>query len=160
MTWADHDTAMRPVAQHILALAVRDFLASHDARGRPGEGVCGIKCYAQDPIYTPIDEQVLGEAGFDVVDDPKAFLEVDESSVVIAIAPDIPVRQIVADIARPAMMIWDKFSVTDTDRFAQLPLPSHCQRGRRSNRDSSQYRPRFAACKSNVGRVHRVAVPG
>jgi hypothetical protein len=123
MTWADHDTAMRPMAQHILALTVRDLLASRYATGRQGEGVREIKCYAQDPIYTPVDEQVLGEAGFTVVDDPRAFLEVDGSSVVIAIAPDIPIRQIVADIARPAIMIWEKFPVTDIDRFEQTTLP-------------------------------------
>ncbi|KAK4232727.1 hypothetical protein C8A03DRAFT_48470 [Achaetomium macrosporum] len=106
---------MRPMAQHILALTVRDLLASSYTTARQGEGICGIKCYAQDPIYTPVDRQVLGEAGFTILDDPRAFLEVDESSVVIAIAPDIPVRQIVADIARPAIMIWEKFAVTDTN---------------------------------------------
>lgn len=78
MTWAGNDIT-RSMAQHALALAVRDFLANGDMTGADGEGAGGIKCYAQDPIYTPVDERVLSEAGFTVVDDPRAFLEVDES---------------------------------------------------------------------------------
>ncbi|KAK4099262.1 hypothetical protein N658DRAFT_430361 [Parathielavia hyrcaniae] len=138
MTWADHDGAMPSMAQHILALTVRDVLARRYAAGPQRKGVPEIQCYAQDPMYMPIDEQVLDEAGFIVLDDPRAFLEVDESSVVIAIAPDIPIRQIVADIARPAIMIWEKFDVTDTYRtdpvsprvkqmmeeYIELPFPS------------------------------------
>ncbi|KAG8164437.1 hypothetical protein KVR01_006355 [Diaporthe batatas] len=95
LTWAGE--SRRSMAQHALALAIGDVL------GGGGDG--GLKCYAQDPVYTPVDEQVLREAGFNVLDDPRAFLEVDEESVVIAIAADIPIRQIIADIARPAIMI-------------------------------------------------------
>jgi hypothetical protein len=43
-----------------------------------------------------------------VLDDPRAFLEVDETTILICIGSDIPVHQIVADIARPAIMIWDE----------------------------------------------------
>ena len=108
MTWADDDggAMMLSVSQHILALKVRDFLATHY-----GSNAHEIKCYAQDPLYTPVDEQVLSSEGFAVVDDPRAFLEVDEASVVICLASDIPVKQIIADIARPAILLWDR--VTD-----------------------------------------------
>lgn len=103
------------MAQHALALMLRDFLVSSGhAANAPGDGDAEIKCYAQDPIYTPVDEKVLSEAVFTVLDDPRAFLEIDEASVVISCAPNIPVRQIVADIARPAIMIWDKVRVEDT----------------------------------------------
>ncbi|KAK4098369.1 hypothetical protein N658DRAFT_221454 [Parathielavia hyrcaniae] len=98
----------RSMAQHALALAIRDFLANSDITGGDGEGAGGIRCYAQDPIYTPVDERVLSEAGFAIVDDPRAFLEVDEASVIIAMNPDIPLRQIIPDLARPAIMIWNK----------------------------------------------------
>lgn len=104
---------MSSMAQHALALTIRDYLVSRHATGAEVEGASEIKCYAQDPIYTPLDEQVLCEAGFTVVDDPRAFLEVDEASLVISMSPDIPVRQITADIARPAVMIWDKVVVLD-----------------------------------------------
>lgn len=104
------------MAQHVLVLMLRDFLATaqHEASTH-GDGAAEIKCYAQDPIYTPADEKVLYEAGITVIDDPRAFLEIDDSSVVISCCPDIPVRQIVADLARPALIIWTKTLVEDGD---------------------------------------------
>jgi hypothetical protein len=114
LTWAG-DGSSRSMAQHALALAIGDLL------GSGGDG--GVQCYAQDPIYTPTDEQVLCEAGFTVVDDPRAFLEVDEDSVVIAISPDIPIRQIIADIARPAIMILDKLVPSNRNTAWQVELP-------------------------------------
>ncbi|KAK4033690.1 hypothetical protein C8A01DRAFT_19398 [Parachaetomium inaequale] len=110
MTWSD-DGFLPSMAQHALALTIRDLLGH--TPGTHGEAAGGVRCYAQDPIYTPVDEQVLSEAGFTVLNDPRAFLEVDEASVVIAISPDIPVRQIIADIARPAIMVWDKVTISD-----------------------------------------------
>jgi hypothetical protein len=101
---------MRSTAQHILALAIRDILTNNDAENTQNENTDQIKCYAQDPAYTLIDELILHEAGFTVLDDPRAFLEVDEASIVIAISPDIPIKQIIADIARPAILIWDKIT--------------------------------------------------
>lgn len=90
-------------AQHALMLAVRDFLAQN--------GATDLELFAQDPIYTDIDEQVLGKLGMSVLDDPRAFLKVDELSVVISVSPDIPVRDIIADIARPAMLFWNRVRV-------------------------------------------------
>lgn len=117
MTWADSHFP-RSMSQHALALLLRDFLASKYPPGDDSEGAGEIKCYAQDPIYTPVDEQVLREAGFTIVHDPEGFVKIDETSVVIAINPDIPVKQIIADIARPAIMIWNKLqhSVQDLPR--------------------------------------------
>lgn len=112
MTWVDDDEAakMPSIAQHILALKVRDFLATSY-----GSDASEIQCYAQDPIYTPVDEQVLSSQGFVVVDDPRAFLEIDEASVVICLSPDIPVRQIIADISRPAMLFWNRVTNEQAD---------------------------------------------
>jgi hypothetical protein len=59
-------------------------------------------------MYEDVDREVLGELGMTVLDNPRGFLEVDESTVVFAQAPGVAVRQIVADIARPAVMIWDR----------------------------------------------------
>jgi hypothetical protein len=64
-----------------------------------------VKCFAQDPVYTPIDKQVLGELGITVLDDPRAWLQVENGSVVIAIDPTIPAMEIIADIARPVVII-------------------------------------------------------
>jgi hypothetical protein len=43
--------------------------------------------------------------GITVVDDPRGFLQVSDCSVVIFILPDIPVHDVIADIARPVAMI-------------------------------------------------------
>ncbi|KAI0415535.1 hypothetical protein F5X98DRAFT_213444 [Xylaria grammica] len=64
------------------------------------------KRYIQDPVYTQRDKDVLFPAGFTVLDDPQAFLTLDNSSVLVSIDPDIPVKQIVADICRPGIIIW------------------------------------------------------
>lgn len=72
-----------------------------------------IQCFAQDPAYTDIDKVILAEHGVTVLDDPRGFLQVDNQSAVLSFAPDICVRQIVADIARPAVLIWN--TVRDED---------------------------------------------
>jgi hypothetical protein len=92
------------IAQHALVLMLRDLLTQQE------NGAGQIKCYAQDPIYTSIDEQILNEVGITVLDDPQGFIEVDEMSIVVSISPDIPVKQIIADITRPAVLIWDNGS--------------------------------------------------
>ena len=104
MSWENRDRLVRRSAtQHSLVLTLRDILEK-----RQGADGIHIDCYAQDPVYSTADKQVLGEVGITVLNDPGGFLEVDETAIVIAIAPDIPVRQVVADLARPAMMIWDR----------------------------------------------------
>ncbi|KAI9166399.1 hypothetical protein HJFPF1_02500 [Paramyrothecium foliicola] len=88
--------------QHVLALYLREFLSARS------KGTQTIACFAQDPIYTKEDRKVLANAGMTVLDDPRGLLEIDETSVVLAIASNIPTRQIVADIARPALIVWDR----------------------------------------------------
>lgn len=109
-TMSDPNGDTNILAQHHLALVLRDFLSNpRYAAGTHGHGVAtDIKCYAQDPEYRPVDEKVLSEAGFTVLEDPRALLEIDEASVVICFYPDFPIRQILADIARPAIIIWNK----------------------------------------------------
>ncbi|KAH6854203.1 hypothetical protein B0I37DRAFT_388308 [Chaetomium sp. MPI-CAGE-AT-0009] len=87
----------RSTSQHVMVLEVRDLV-------KRCLGV-EIKCFAQDPAYTPVDKQVLGEVGITVLDDPRAWLRVDDGSVVIAISPNIPATEIVADIARPVVIM-------------------------------------------------------
>ncbi len=111
VSWAG-DMASHGIAQHALALTIRDWLAARQPEVERRE----IKCYAQDPIYTPVDEQALAEAGIIAVDDPRAFLHVDEASAVISFSPNIPVRRIVADLARPALIIWNKVEKEDLDK--------------------------------------------
>lgn len=97
----DEPSCQKPsIAQHAMVLTIRDFLQRKNGSQ--------IRCFAQDPAYTEIDKAVLQSTGITVLDDPRAFLEVDEASFIVSVGPDVPVRQIVIDIARPAAMIWDK----------------------------------------------------
>jgi hypothetical protein len=111
MTW-DDEARHRCTVQHALILTIRDFLVRADRYGKPSN----IKCYAQDPLYTKADTLVLQRENITVLDDPRGFLEIDEETVVLSHAPDIPVRQVTADITRPAMMIWNK--------VRNIPTPS------------------------------------
>lgn len=97
------EDSQRSTLQHALILTISDVLQSLQA----GSGI-KIRCFAQDPAYTKTDKQVLQEAGITVLEDPRAFLEVSDESMVLSFAPDIPVRQIVTDLARPAIIICDK----------------------------------------------------
>jgi hypothetical protein len=74
-----------------------------------------LNCYAQDPDYTEIDKLVLKEHGITTLEDPRGFLEIESSTVVISICADVPVKQIVADIARPAIMIWNRVREVDNE---------------------------------------------
>ena len=95
------ERAERVAAEHALVLSIRDFFA----RQSP---TTTVQCYVQDPMYEDVDRQALEELGMTMLEHPRGFLEVDESTAVFAQAPGVAVRQIVADIARPALMIWDK----------------------------------------------------
>jgi hypothetical protein len=73
-----------------------------------------VFCYIQDPMNTPVDKEVLADVGFEMIDDPRGWLEVDERSVVLSVAPNVPVKEIIADIARPAILIW--YRVKDQEK--------------------------------------------
>ena len=103
-TMTTNDGQERSVMQHGMAVTMLDILK----RRRPDEQQPDIRCFAQDPAYTDTDEEILGGAGVAVVQDPRGFLEVDDQTVVVSISPNIPIRQIITDIARPAVLIWDK----------------------------------------------------
>lgn len=102
-TMAGDEVYEQSIAQHALILTIKSVLQNKNP-GAYGE----ISCYAQDPVYSDVDRAVLEGAGIRILEDPHGFLEVDDSSVVIAFAPNVPVRQIVADVSRPAIMIWNK----------------------------------------------------
>ncbi|KAK2596440.1 hypothetical protein N8I77_013330 [Diaporthe amygdali] len=95
----DH-TRHRSATQHALLLTLRDILQA----AQPG---IEITCIAQDPIYTDIDKVVLSEHGVEVLYDPEGFIEVDDQSVVLSFSPNVPVRQIITDLARPVILAWD-----------------------------------------------------
>lgn len=90
--------------QHALLLTVREWLLTRRKT---------IDCFAQDPDYLGADKRILEKHGVEVVDDPRAWLEVDDSSILYSVAPSCPTKAIIADIARPAVVIWER--VTEED---------------------------------------------
>ena len=66
-----------------------------------------IRCYAQDPAYVDSDKELLKTIGIETIEDPKGFLEVDEKTLVVSVAPNVAVRQIVADLKWPGAMLWN-----------------------------------------------------
>ncbi|KAK4038958.1 hypothetical protein C8A01DRAFT_16981 [Parachaetomium inaequale] len=103
------------VSQHALVLTLRDILQTRqqqddDMERQHTEQPPEIRCFAQDPLYDDADEKILRRAGIAVVQDPRGFLEVNNQSVVLSFSPNAPVRQIIADLARPAILIWNRVS--------------------------------------------------
>ncbi|DAA77314.1 TPA_exp: Uncharacterized protein A8136_6574 [Trichophyton benhamiae CBS 112371] len=89
--------------QHAMLCTLQDTLKTR-------KGCHEVQCLAQDPIYTSVDSKVLGEAGITIVEDPEGFLQIDDTTVVVSLYPNAPVKQVVADISRPAVIIWDVFT--------------------------------------------------
>ncbi|KAJ5817588.1 hypothetical protein N7447_007596 [Penicillium robsamsonii] len=92
--------------QHALLVTVMEWLKERDHKEK-------VLCYSQDPAYTEVDKKILDEEGIEVIDDPRGWLEVDEHSVVLSIAPNVPVKEIITDIARPAVIIWCRVEFYD-----------------------------------------------
>lgn len=103
----------RAAAQHAAALTMAETLTAK----QNSEGIVGgvVHCYTQDPAYADTEKALLAKLGFTVLEDPKGFLEVDEHTLVFSIIPNVPVRQIVADMARPAAMVWDEIEADRED---------------------------------------------
>lgn len=104
----------RSAVQHASILVLQEYVAAR--QNVPREE---IKCFAQEPNYQEVDKRFLAHIGITVLQNPRAFLEVDETTIVISIHPNPPIRQIVADIARPAMMIWDTVQRDSHDSFLE-----------------------------------------
>ncbi|KAF7546005.1 hypothetical protein G7Z17_g8748 [Cylindrodendrum hubeiense] len=81
-------------------------------------GIDGIQ-YSHSATPPSDDEvtswQVLGSHGITVLDGVKGFLEVDDSTVVVTVSPNVPVKQIIADLARPAIIIWNRVTPAEED---------------------------------------------
>ncbi|OAA51875.1 hypothetical protein NOR_00468 [Metarhizium rileyi] len=92
----------RSSEQHALMLMLVRLFKEHTGNS--------VKCYAQDPMYADTCKGILVEKGVDVVHGNTGFLLVDENSIVLSFSPNIPVRQVIADLPRPAVMACDKIS--------------------------------------------------
>ncbi|PWY78036.1 hypothetical protein BO94DRAFT_558913 [Aspergillus sclerotioniger CBS 115572] len=114
----DH-ISMRSYAQHAAIATMATIL-----RRRGISGGKEIQCYAQDPWYDETDVEFLKSIGITVVNDPKGFLEIDEFTLVFSVCPNIPVKQIVADVQWPGAMIWNTVSEGEETKQWQKRLRS------------------------------------
>ncbi|KAH8705763.1 hypothetical protein BGW36DRAFT_435749 [Talaromyces proteolyticus] len=101
--------------QHALILTLQDIFHKKQQKQQGAHLSTIISCYSQDPAYTYTDKILLSESGITVLDDPDGFLEIDDSTLVVSCAPNAPVKEIVSDIACPAIMIWNR--VKDEDHI-------------------------------------------
>ncbi|KAL4865410.1 hypothetical protein BDV12DRAFT_174676 [Aspergillus spectabilis] len=124
-----------PAFQHALLLTTQRLLQEKC----DDEIICGV----QDPGYTDRDTPVLRSYGIKILQDPEGFLEIDDSSLVFACAPNVPVKQIVTDIARPAMLIWDRVDKEDLPGGVLLTDP-----------DSARVREMISQSYDTVGFPH------
>ncbi|RAH45831.1 uncharacterized protein BO95DRAFT_431805 [Aspergillus brunneoviolaceus CBS 621.78] len=102
--------------QHAFLIALKEYL---DARNFETTGQ-EVRVYVQNETYLERDIEVIRQFGVQVLQDPEGFLVIDEETVVFACRPECPVRQIVADLAMPAMMIWDR--ERDSTRVNGVPV--------------------------------------
>ncbi|KAL4892822.1 hypothetical protein BDV59DRAFT_202199 [Aspergillus ambiguus] len=117
----------RSAVQHNFLITVQKALREHDLAAED------VECYVQDPAYCEADRRVLQTFGIQVVDDPEGFLLMDEGSLVFSCAPNICVKEIVADIVRPPVLIWCKveednpeYSSTDPNSPRVLKMIETC----------------------------------
>ena len=101
----------RSAFQHALLLSLRHAL-------RPCQPDKDTEvCFAQDPAYTELDKSLLSGCDITVANDPEGFLQLDHSSAVVSCSPDIPVKEVVSELAFPALLIWD----TTKDSSSWMP---------------------------------------
>lgn len=88
--------------EHMAVLAI----AEEVARVKRGP----VTIYAADPCYTTECRRALAVMGIQVVNcfGAKAFTMVDENSIVVTRYPSFPVREILADLCRPAAFIGNR----------------------------------------------------
>ncbi|QGA19241.1 hypothetical protein EYB26_006929 [Talaromyces marneffei] len=126
ITHCDDRSKGRSCYQHGLIKTLREILTrarQEDVSLTREQRDEQIQCFIQDPAYTDIDREILqDDYGIaTIIENPEGFLEVDDSTLVLSFSPNVPVRQIVVDIAKPAAMIWDR--IWDEDKDVEVTDP-------------------------------------
>ena len=94
--WPVEELRHRTSVQHAMLLTIRDVIRKQS----------DVPCYIQDPAYTLTDVDILSGVGLTVLGDPNGLLEMDDTSVVVSIAPDFALKEVLVDLAKPAIIIW------------------------------------------------------
>lgn len=104
------------MVQHSIALTMAEIC--RDSTGNQ------VQLLAQDPDYTEQAKEILKGNGFSVVGEFGAggFAEVDDNSVVFSVFVEAPLKQIIADTARPALVISTGFEVFNNSEYDNLTL--------------------------------------
>ncbi|KAJ5908737.1 hypothetical protein N7495_001419 [Penicillium taxi] len=104
---SDIEDVMGCIVQHSMALTIAQRCCGNEP----------VPLLTQDPDYTKVAEEILTEKKFDIVGTHGAggFAEIDEESIVISPFPAAPVKQIIADIARPVLIISTGFNILNID---------------------------------------------
>lgn len=124
--FADH-SLKASLNQHAAALTIATILSVESGKN--------MEIFAQDPAYSHSSKRYLGGLGMKVIGEHGAggFSKIDSDAVVFFCFPGAPVRQIIADIGRPAIIIGNGDSmVLNEDQYVvslqfnihyKLPLP-------------------------------------
>jgi hypothetical protein len=103
----------RSYFQHLAACTVREILEQQQAIIHEQPAPRQIKIYAQDPDYCDNCKATLKEKHrIEVAENPYGFVKIDKNTFVLSFSPNIPVRQIIADLSLeyqgPAGMLCDR----------------------------------------------------
>jgi hypothetical protein len=101
------DTRPRSNIQHAAVESMMEILKEKTGGG--------VRCLAQEPAYLDSDKELLKTIGIETIEDPNGFLEVDGNTLVISAAPNVCVRQIVADLQWPGAMLWNTVKSMDVE---------------------------------------------
>lgn len=102
------ENVMGCMIQHSMALTIAQLC---------GNETTPLPLLAQDPGYTKVAEDILTEKGFKIIGTHGAggFAEIDEDSIIISPFTAAPVKQIIADLARPVLIISTGFKVFNSN---------------------------------------------
>ncbi|KAH6638641.1 hypothetical protein BKA67DRAFT_671795 [Truncatella angustata] len=102
-----------PMLQHSLVHMIAKRI--EEIRKLTGTGQPEVTLYAQEPLYTRFDKDVLTMGSFNIVRGfgVKGFLLVDDKTMVISQWPNFPLREAVLDLSRPLVM-WVQKKTSST----------------------------------------------
>jgi hypothetical protein len=108
------------LVHHAIALTIANIIRSC---AKPGDRE--IRLLTQDPGYCDKTKDLIKEIGFEVIGGYGAggFAEVDDETVVFSPFPKAPVKQIIADLARPLVFITLRGATVWNSRRYLIPLP-------------------------------------
>lgn len=102
------------MTQHAVALTIAAVLGR---RFRKDEKPLPV--YVQEPAHTSLDKEFLARKGFHLIGGwgSVGFTLMDDDSFIFTSCPSFPLKQIVADTAKPAAMIWNRELITDPEQW-------------------------------------------